>query len=63
MSSEKGLPTLPSLRCCNAGKPAPMKRNAVCPVFSQTTDAEGKVNGLMTYDRNFIKVVRRYYAK
>jgi hypothetical protein len=25
-------------------------------VYTQTTDVEGKVNGLMTYDRKFIKV-------
>jgi hypothetical protein len=25
-------------------------------VYTQTTDVEGEVNGLMTYDRKFIKV-------
>ncbi len=25
-------------------------------VYTQTTDVEGEVNGLMTYDRRFIKV-------
>jgi len=25
-------------------------------VYTQTTDVEGEVNGLMTYDRKFIKI-------
>jgi hypothetical protein len=37
---------------------APMKRKlgVSAAVYTQTTDVEGEVNGLITYDRKFIKV-------
>ena len=36
----------------------PMKRRLglSAAVYTQTTDVEGEVNGLMTYDRKFVKV-------
>ena len=34
-----------------------MKAKGVCgAVYTQTTDVEGEVNGLMTYDREVIKI-------
>ncbi len=39
------------------GKLLPMKRKGLsAAVYTQTTDVEGEVNGLMTYDRKFIKI-------
>jgi hypothetical protein len=36
--------------------PMKQKLGLSAAVYTQTTDVEGEVNGLMTYDRKFIKV-------
>ena len=36
--------------------PMKQKLGVSAAVYTQTTDVEGEVNGLMTYDRKFIKV-------
>jgi len=33
-----------------------VKRGFSAAVYTQTTDVEGEVNGLMTYDRKVIKI-------
>ena len=36
---------------------AELKRRGICAgVYTQTTDVEGEINGLMTYDRKIIKI-------
>ncbi len=36
--------------------PALIKKGLAAAIYTQTTDVEGEVNGLMTYDRAVIKM-------
>ncbi len=36
--------------------PALIKKGLAAAIYTQTTDVEGEVNGLMTYDREIIKM-------
>jgi hypothetical protein len=56
---------LPVLRVATPQRAAPLTRNgwpsskpraSAAGVYSQTTDVELEINGLMTYDRNVIKI-------
>jgi len=42
---------------------AMLPRGLSAAVYTQTSDVEGEVNGLMTYDRRFIKVEPAYLAE
>ena len=43
--------------------PALIKQGLAAAVYTQTTDVEGEVNGLMTYDRSLIKIDPEWLAE
>ena len=43
--------------------PPVQMRNNKLPVYTQTTDVEGEVNGLITYDRSLIKLNPEWLSK